>query len=521
MTDSDRSFSAALATTIVLIVLAALAAALVGCAVGPEYRKPDTPLAPQFAGAHQPPAPGTQQPGTQQPGSQQPASGTQTSAGAAAGPYSGDDAQARFWTQFNDPTLDELVDQALAANHDLRIALGRLAEARAVHRHAQFDLAPTVTASGGYTRERLSAAEGLFNQPIDASFYDAGFDAFWELDLFGRVRRNVQAQSAEVQGAEANLRDAQVSVTAEVARTYFELRGEQTRLAVARRNVDNQRATLQLTEARFDAGRSTELDTSRARAQLSTTLATIGPLDAEITRSIHRLAVLTGREPNALTTQLSPERDLPALPQITAVGDPAGLLRRRADIRVAERHLAASTALVGVAMADLFPKVTFTGSFSYSAAQLSDFGSSASRGYVIGPGISWAAFDLGRVRAEVAGSRARADVALATYEQTVLRALQETEDALVTHARTRDSLRDAADAAEASRTAARIARTRYEGGLVDFLDVLDADRTQLESEDRLAQSRTDAATSLIAVYKALGGGWLMDPPPHSVHQAGG
>jgi outer membrane protein, multidrug efflux system len=512
MTDSNRSFSAALATTIVLIVLVALAAALVGCAVGPEYHKPDTPVAPQFAGARQPPA--------QTPGTQQPPSGTRSAAGTA-GPYSGDEAQARFWTQFNDSTLDDLVDEALAANHDLRIALGHLLEARAERRGAKLDLLPTVTASGGYTDERLSAAESLFNQPINARYYDAGFDAFWELDLFGRVRRNVEAQSAEVQGAEASLRDAQVSVTAEVARTYFELRGEQVRLAVARHNVDNQRATLQLTQARLEAGRSTELDTSRAQSQLSTTLATIGPLEASIARSIHRLAVLTGREPNALTEQLSPERELPDLPQITAVGDPAGLLRRRPDIRVAERQLAASTALVGVAIGDLFPKVTFTGSFSYSAAAGSPLGGGPTRGYVVGPGISWAAFDLGRVKAEVEGSRARADIALAAYEQTVLRALEDTEDALVTHARTRDSLRDATDAANASQTAARIARTRYEGGLVDFLDVLDAERTELDSEDRLAQSRTDAATSLIAVYKALGGGWELAPPPHYVRQAGG
>jgi multidrug efflux system outer membrane protein len=172
-------------------------------------------------------------------------------------------------------------------------------------------------------------------------------------------------------------------------------------------------------------------------------------------------------------------------------------------------------------MGDLFPKVTFTGSFSYSATEPGYLGSSASRGYVVGPRISWAAFDLGRVRAEVAGSRARADVALAGYEQTVLRALEETEDALVTHARTRDSLKDATDAAEASRTAARIARARYEGGRVDFLEVLDAERTQLAAEDSLAQSRTDAATSLIAVYKALGGGWEMASPPRYVRQAGG
>ena len=490
MTDNTLKRHTSFPVPVTLVVSAALAAALAGCAVGPNYVKPATPVAAQFVGARD-------------------------------GAYSTDDTPAKFWTQFGDETLDRLVDEALVANHDLRIALGHLVEARAERRQAQFDLAPTVTASGGYTNERLSQAESLVGTPLNARYYDAGFDAFWELDLFGRIRRNVEAQSAQVSGAEASLRDAQVSVTAEVARTYFELRGEQTQLAVARRNVDNQRETLQFTQAQLGAGRGTEFDTSRAQSQLSTTLATIGPLEAAVARSIHRLSVLTGREPNALQELLAPARDLPALPQITAVGDPAGLLRRRPDIRVAERQLAASTALVGVAMGDLFPKVTFTGSFSYSATQPGYLGQSGSRGYVIGPGISWAAFDLGRVRAEIAGSRARSDVALAAYEQTVLRALEETENTLVTHARTRDSLKDASDAAEASRTAARIARTRYEGGMVDFLEVLDAERTQLAAEDRLAQSRTDAATSLIAVYKALGGGWELAPAPHYVRQAGG
>ena len=490
MTDQQRPQRRVRMRRVARIAPLALTAALAGCAVGPNYVKPDEPVAAKFTGA-------------------------------ADAQYSGEEAQARFWTQFSDATLDRLVDEALNANHDLRIALGHLVEARAERRQAQFDLAPTVTMSGGYTNERLSQAQSLTGAPLDARFYDVGFDAFWELDFFGRVRRNVEAQSAQVQGAEATLRDAQVSVTAEVARTYFELRGEQTQLAVARRNVDNQRETLQLTQVRLDAGRGTEFDTSRAQSQLSGTLATIGPLEAAIARSIHRLSVLTGREPNALDALLAPERELPTLPQLTAVGDPAGLLRRRPDIRVAERQLAASTALVGVAMGDLFPKVTFTGSFSYSATEPGYLGTSASRGYVVGPRISWAAFDLGRVRAEIAGSRARADVALAGYEQTVLRALEETEDALVTHARTRDSLKDATDAAEASRTAARIARARYEGGRVDFLEVLDAERTQLAAEDSLAQSRTEAATSLIAVYKALGGGWEMTSPPRYVRQAGG
>jgi outer membrane protein, multidrug efflux system len=459
----------------------AIAAALAGCAVGPNYKRPDTPVAAQFAGAE------------------------------ATAYSTAQDPQVQFWKQFGDQTLDQIVSEALNANHDLRIALGHLVEARAARRESTFDLAPTVTAQGGHQTQL--APQAVYGFPVRASYYDAGFDATWELDFFGQIRRNVEARSAQLQGAEASLHDAQVSVIAEVARTYFELRGQQTQLDVAQRNVINQSDTLKLTQARQEAGRGTELDTSRAQAQLSTTLSTIAPLQAAVARSIHRLGVLTGRDPNALTTLLTPVRDLPELPKIAAVGDPASLLRRRPDIRVAERQLAASTALVGVAVADYFPKVTFTGNFTYSAAQPSNLGTSPSRGYVIGPGITWAAFDLGRVHAQVAQARARDDVALATYEKTVLGALEETENALVTHARARDSLTHVADAAEASATAARLARTRYEGGYVDFLEVLDAERTQLQAEDTLAQSRTNTATSLIAVYKALGGGWEQAPLP--------
>ncbi|MDB6087390.1 MAG: efflux transporter outer rane subunit [Gammaproteobacteria bacterium] len=457
-----------------------VAAVLAGCAVGPNYKKPDTPVAAKFAGASE-------------------------------STFSAQDAQSQFWTQFGDGTLDHLVDDALAANHDLRIALGHLAEARAARRQSLYDLAPTVTASAGHTTQKVPAPQ--FGFPFTASYYDAGFDASWELDLFGRVRRNVEANSADLQGAEANLRDAQVSVIAEVARTYFELRGQQNQLAVARRNVENQQQTLDFTTARLNAGRGTELDTSRARAQLSTTLSTIDPLEAAVSRSIHRLGVLTGRDPNALQDLLSPPHDLPPLPQTLAVGDPESLLRRRPDIRVAERQLAASTARIGVAVGDLFPKVSFTGSFGYDAGNPNALGLAAGRAYTIGPSISWAAFDLGRVKAQVAGSRARTDTALAQYEQTVLRALEETENALVTHARSRGQLTHAADAAQSSTTAASLARMRYEGGVVDFLEVLDAERTQLEAEDRLAQSRTQAATSLIAVYKALGGAWEGAPLP--------
>jgi outer membrane protein, multidrug efflux system len=462
--------------TVALVVAATLAS----CAVGPNYKKPETPVAATFASAE-------------------------------PGAYSPEQAQSQFWKQFGDPTLDQLVDDALNANHDLRIALGRLAEARAARHQALFDYAPTVTAAGGHQTQKFPLVQTGF--PFTASYYDAGFDATWELDLFGRVRRENEAARADLDGAEATLHDAQVSVVAEVARTYFELRGEQYQLAVARRNVENQRATFQLTDARLKAGRGTEFDTSRAQSQLSTTLSTIDPLEASVSRSIHRLGVLTGRDPNALTSVLSPEKDLPGLPQITAVGDPAAMLRRRPDVRVAERQLAASNARIGVAVGDMFPKVTFTGSFGYDAATLNGLGTSASKAYSIGPSISWAAFDLGRVHAEVAGARARTDTALAQYEKAVLNALEETENALVTHARTRDQLIHATDAAQSSAAAAKLARVRYEGGIIDFLEVLDAERTELDAEDRMAQSRTDAATSLVAVYKALGGGWEGAPLP--------
>jgi multidrug efflux system outer membrane protein len=469
-----------------LLLTLAAATALSACAVGPNYVRPKTPVAAQFAGAE-------------------------------PDVYSSQDTQVEFWKQFDDPTLNQLVSDSLSANYDLRIAVGRLVQARALRNQSEFDLAPTVTASGGYSDTRTPAVEDPFGGPLGGAYstklYDAGFDATWELDFFGGVRRGIQARNAELQGEVANLHDAQVSVIAEVARNYFELRGEQTQLAVARANVKNQQQVLQLAEAERTAGSGTDLDVARAQAQLSTTLSTIGPLEAAVARSIHRLGVLTGRDPDALTATLSAPHELPPLPQIVPVGSPAQMLRRRPDIRSAEQNLEASTDLVGVAISNLFPKVTFNGSFGYAAAAPAGFGTAASRSYAIGPGISWPAFDLGRVHQQVAGARAGAVIALDQYHGTVLNALEETEDALVTHARDRDQLKHAEDAASASATAARLAKIRYEGGLVDFLSVLDAERTQLQAEDAQAEDRTEAATSLIAVYKALGGGWETAPLP--------
>jgi multidrug efflux system outer membrane protein len=464
-------------------LLAPIAAAVLSaCAVGPNYHAPETKAAEKFD--------------------------------SLEATYSADQGAATFWQTFADSELDKLVNEALASNHDLRIALTRVYEARALRRDAAFDLAPSINASGGYTKTRTSSQGTLPGTTRATELYDAGFDAFWELDFFGGVRRGLEASRADLGAEEASLQDVQVIVTAEVTRTYFELRGQQSQLDVASRNVANQRETLQLAQVRLDAGSGTEFDTARAQAQLSATNGTIGPLEAAVARSIHRLSVLVGREPGALRAELAPPQNLPPLPGIVPVGDPAGLLRRRPDIRVAERELAGATARIGVAVADLFPRVTFTGSAGYVAGSSGALGDKGTDAYVLAPGISWGIFDFGHVQARIGAAKWRKEGALLRYEQTVLRALEETEDSLVTHARARDRLVHDEAAVRASNTAAGLARVRYENGASDFLQVLDAERTVLQSEDQLARSRTEAATSLIAVYKSLGGGWEAAPHPN-------
>ena len=345
-------------------------------------------------------------------------------------------AVAQFWTLLNEPALNGLVADALIANKDLARAAGNLAASRAAARLAGFDAFPTVTVGGSYSR--VLASEHQFIGPPGATrsqrtidTYEAGFDAFWELDFFGRVRRSKEAARADLGAAEATLRDAIVIVTAEVVRNYCVLRGLQDQLAVAERNAANQQHTLDLTQVRLNAGRGTELDVSRAAAQLATTQAGIPQLHTSIKTTIHRLSVLTGRRPEELVPDLSPPKPMPELPPLNDIGGPDTLLRRRPDIRVAERNLAAATARIGVSVADLFPRVTFVGSVGYNAGTSQALGSSASQTYFVGPGISWAAFDLGRVRSRIGIARAQTDIALAEYEAAVLNALEDTENSLV------------------------------------------------------------------------------------------
>ena len=465
---------------------AATAAAMTllgGCAVGPNYHRPETPVDAHFANAGEP-------------------------------GFAESEAVEHYWTGFDDAMLTGLIDDALAHNKDLSAAEANLRAARAAKRLAGFDQYPTATLAAGYTHtlESQQQLPGVDMHDREFDVAQAGFDGLWELDLFGRVRRNVEAARGDLGAAAATLQDARVSVIAEVARDYFILRGLQDQLALTQRNAENQFNTFKLTRNRLEAGRGNELDTSRAEAQYQTTLSTIPTLQASIATTSYRLSVLTGRQPTALSANLASLAPMPALPPLNAIGTPEQLLRRRPDVRVAERRLAAATARVGVAVGDLFPKVTILGEVGYSAPTIGDFGQSEARFFSVGPSISWAAFDLGRVQARISSAKAQTDQALAVYEGAVLGALEDTEGALISYGRSQSQRAALQVAAAASDKAADLARKRFEGGLIDFLEVLDAERTALSAELLLSQSRTDCATSLVAVYKALGAGWRTAAP---------
>ena len=460
-------------------VLAAFAAVLASaCAVGPDYERPDVPAPSEFARA-----------------------GSEL--------FTDAEMEADFWRRLDDPMLTTLVDDALAANHDLRIALARLDRASALLRESRFDRYPTITAGATAADQRASASQfpGMPRSQRDADSYDAAISATWELDFFGRVRRSIEAQRADAEAGAADLAVAQVSVVAELAQTYFQLRGLQQQLDVARSNADNQRGSLELVQARLDAGSGTQLDVEQARSQLESTLSLIPALEGEIAVAAHRIAVLTGRQPAALITELERPAPLPALPAQIPAGAPGDLLRRRPDIFAAERRLAGATARIGIATADLFPSFTLGGLIGTQAADSDALFARDSETRSIALGLDWSFLDIGRVRARIAAADADTAENLATYEQTVLQALEETENALVRYARLQQERDHLQAAAAAGSEAARLARLRFDGGIADFLQVLDAERSQLETEDRLVQSETRSAVALVALYRAMAGGW--------------
>ncbi len=443
--------------------LSLLALTITGCAVGPDYRAPQ----PEPARLLQ----------------------------AERGDHDRSRFEAAWWRQFEDPTLDALVGEALAENRELRIAYARLRAARAIRDDVGNDRLPTVTAGA---RADIGKAQqpGFSEERVNAERYDLGLDMAWELDLFGRIQRSLEASEAQAEAAEAELYQLQVSLIAELVDAYGQLRGAQLRERIARDNLANQRNSHELTEQLREAGVGSELDVLRADARLAATEASLPQLQAQQTRARNRIATLLGQRADQLSVDLSP-RELPAIAKALPIGDPGELLRRRPDIRAAERQLAAATANVGVATADLFPRVSLSGFLGFSAAQA----------WGVAPSISWAAFDLGSVRARLRGAEADADAALAGYEQQVLLALEESENAFSDYARAQDRLLSLLRQSTASRAAAQQAEIRYREGTADFLVLLDAERERLLAEDAQAQAEVELYRGVVAIYKALGGGW--------------
>ena len=415
--------------------------------------------------------------------------------------------EALWWQGFGDAELDDLVHRALGANLDLRSAYDRVRAARAVFVERKFDYAPHVPLQGAYSHFD-EQQPGFGPARINAQSASLGFDAAWEIDLFGHVRRSVEAARADLGAEQANYQDAQVTVAAEVARNYFELRGAQKRLSVARENLRTEQQTLELTQLLDEAGRGSELDVQRSRARLKATEATIPPLEAAEKQAGYRLAVLIGERPGALDQELKPAA-VATYAKALPIGDPAELLRRRPDVRAAERQLAAATARVGVATADLFPRVNVTGFVGFLSGDVGRlFGTTDSnnaRAWSIAPTVSWAAFDLGSVRARLRASEAQSDAAAANYEKVVLTALEDTENSFVAYSTEQTQLKSLTEQAQASRRAAELADTQYRDGAADYLVLLDAQRTQLDAEDSVAQAQTAVNVSVVAIYKALGG----------------
>ncbi len=364
---------------------------------------------------------------------------------------------------------------------------------------------PTITsrASSDLAKGQIP---GQTTKRVSSERYDLGLDMAWEIDLFGRIQRNLESADAEQQALEADLYQLQVSMIAELVDAYGQLRGAQLREKIALANLNNQQESSKITVSLRDAGVGDQLDVVRADARLASVEASLPQLQAEQVRQKNRIATLLGERPDKLTVDLSP-KDLPAIAKALPIGDPGELLQRRPDILSAERKLASATARIGVAKADLFPRVSLSGFLGFTAGRGSQIGSSAANAWALGPSITWAAFDLGSVRARLRGADADAEGALATYEQQVLLALEESENAFSDYGKRQQRLISLIRQSESSRAAADLAEIRYREGTADFLVLLDAQRERLAAEDTQAQAEVDLYRGIVAIYKALGGGW--------------
>jgi NodT family efflux transporter outer membrane factor (OMF) lipoprotein len=460
---------------------------LAGCVVGPNYKGPPV-VAPHAMAAK---------------------------AFVRAGDASAAAPRARWWTALNDAELDRLIDAALAASPDLEAAQARLRESRAGLRQARANQLPTTSGAGLALRGTglSTVLDGGAPAPAGESggnvlnVYSAGFDATWELDLFGGNRRAVQSAKADAQAYQADLRGVRVSLAADVAEAYVALRDYQARVALSTKDAEVEARMLELAQRRRVGGTASDLDVERLNSQLQSTRAEIEPLRASITEQLDRLAVLTAREPAALDAELAPVAPAPTPPATVSVGDPAALLRRRPDVQAAERRLAAQNAVIGQRTADLFPKVTLLGDVGFSSTELSNLLTAGSLTTVAAPILQWNPLDFGRTRARIGQARAARDEALANYRKTVLSALEDAETGLDRYGRQREAVISLARVKASADHASALTDLRVQGGVATTLDILDAEHRRTEAESALEQAKAQLTEDYVALQKSLGLGW--------------
>ncbi|MEM1082496.1 MAG: efflux transporter outer membrane subunit [Verrucomicrobiota bacterium] len=418
-----------------------------------------------------------------------------------------------WWTRFNDPILNRLIDTARESNRDLAIAYERITEARAQRNIARSGLFPSLDFNGGASRGRVSENVGTPSPPAGktSNFWSTGIDAGWEVDLFGGVRRAVEAADATEEGVQEVYRDTLVSLYAEVALNYIQLRTIEERLKIANENITNQQESVDLTSDRLEAGLAPEVDVSQATTSLATSKATVPLLKNERNIALNRLATLIGRYPSAAQSMVGKSKGIPVPSRNAGVGIPADLVRARPDIRAAERNLAAQTAVVGVAEADLYPRFTLGGTFNLQSTAASSLLESNARDYSFGPNFSWSIFNAGRIRSQIDIEESRTKQAYYNYENTVLKAVEEVENAMSSVSNERDRYAALDEAVTASAKTVSLTKDNYREGLIDFQNVLDAERTIFANEDERAISQGQVAASYVALYKALGGGTRMKP----------
>lgn len=464
---------------------------LTGCAVGPNYRQPNVSAPASWAS---------------------PLADGETNSPADL---------AAWWRNFNDTNLDSLMATAVQSNLTLRIAQAHVREARAERDVAFGGLWPSVGSSASYSRNRFS--KNSFpplpsGTSLDYNLYRAGFDAAWEIDVFGGTRRAVEGAGAEIGVADASRRDILVSLLAEVARNYIESRGYQQRLVITRQNIEVQKEALDLTRSRYRSGLANDLDVQQAAALLAATESQVPSLETGFAEANHRLSVLLGEPPGTLMDEMSVEKPIPLTPPVVPVGLPSDLLQRRPDVQRAERELAAATARIGVAKADLFPKFSLVGFASLESVSADNWFEYGSRAWSAGPTVRWELFQAGRIRANIRVQNARQEQALEAYQQTVLVALEDSENALVAYANEHTRHESLVQSEQADQQAVDLSTQLYKSGLVDFLRVLDSERSLYLAQDTLAQSDQAISVDLVQLYKALGGGWktLKNPTAASV-----